>query len=191
METPIESQVDSQIDSKLEINHSDIPIRLFKSDFLEFFSHVHPVTIVVIWAPFLVYMAYWGFTLRSSQASLVYLPVCFLVGLFIWTFAEYNIHRFIFHLEPHSPLQKRIAFLFHGVHHAQPRMKTRLVMPPAVSIPMGAIVYLLFYLILAKVFGQLAWVGPLVSGFSVGYLTYDLTHYATHHFPMRHGVFKF
>ena len=27
-------------------------------------------------------------------------------------------------------------------------------------------------------------------GFMFGYLVYDLTHYATHHFPMRSGVLK-
>ena len=28
-------------------------------------------------------------------------------------------------------------------------------------------------------------------GFTVGYLTYDLTHYATHHFPMRSGIGRY
>ena len=33
--------------------------------------------------------------------------------------------------------------------------------------------------------------GPLFTGFLVGYLVYDLTHYATHHFPMRSGYAKY
>jgi sterol desaturase/sphingolipid hydroxylase (fatty acid hydroxylase superfamily) len=109
----------------------------------------------------------------------------------VWTFAEYNIHRFFFHFHPHHPWQERIVFLYHGVHHAQPRMKTRLVMPPAVSIPMAAVAFLLINLLLGQVLGQPAWVGPLVSGFTLGYLTYDLMHYATHRLPMRRGVFKY
>lgn len=173
------------------ISHSEVPIRLFKSDFLELFTHVHPATIVVIWVPFILYMLYWGTLIRPAGESLVYLPVAFLTGLFVWTFVEYNIHRFFFHFCPKNAWQERIVFLFHGVHHAQPRMKTRLVMPPVVSIPLGALFLALFTLVFGQWLGHLHWVGPLISGFTLGYLTYDLMHYATHHFPMRRGVFKY
>jgi sterol desaturase/sphingolipid hydroxylase (fatty acid hydroxylase superfamily) len=175
-----------------EINHSDIPIRLFKSDFLEFFTHVHPIVIIVLWVPYLVFMLLWGISIRPVGTSLAYVPVTFLLGGFLWTFAEYNIHRFFFHFCPKTPWQDRIVFLFHGVHHAQPRLKTRLVMPPAVSIPMSAVLFLIFYLVLARLLGHPYWVGPFISGFTLGYLTYDLMHYATHHFPMRKGaIFRY
>ena len=128
---------------QLEINHSDIPIRLFKSDFLEFFTHVHPITIIVIWVPYSIYMFTSGLALSGPRSGLAALPLSFLVGFLVWTLVEYNIHRFFFHFHPRAAWQDRIVFLFHGVHHAQPRMKTRLVMPPAVSIPMGAAFWLL------------------------------------------------
>lgn len=176
---------------EIEINHSNIPIRLFQSDFLEFFTHVHPLTIILIWVPYALFMLLWGVRLRPAQASLAYLPDGFLVGLFVWTFVEYNIHRFFFHFCPRTAWQERVVFLFHGVHHAQPRMKTRLVMPPAVSVPLGALFLGLTYLLLGELLGQPHWVGPLIAGFTIGYLTYDLMHYATHHFAMRHGVFKY
>ncbi len=179
------------MEDHLEINHSDIPIRLFKSDFMEFFTHVHPAVIIIIWVPYALYMFYWGYSMRSAQTGWVYLPAGFLAGMLIWSFAEYNIHRFMFHFCPHTPLQERIVFLFHGVHHAQPRMKTRLVMPPAVSIPLGLFFLLLFQLIVGRWMNLPQWVGPLLSGFTLGYLIYDLMHYATHHFPMRWGVFKY
>jgi sterol desaturase/sphingolipid hydroxylase (fatty acid hydroxylase superfamily) len=86
---------------------------------------------------------------------------------------------------------ERIVFLFHGVHHAQPQIKTRLVMPPVVSIPLAAIFYGLFYVIFALLIQSPQWVSPVFSGFVIGYLIYDLTHYATHHFPMRSGYLKF
>ena len=38
-----------------KIDHSDVPIRLFKSDFMEFFTHVSPITITVIWLPVAIY----------------------------------------------------------------------------------------------------------------------------------------
>ena len=86
---------------------------------------------------------------------------------------------------------ERIIFLFHGVHHAQPQLKTRLVMPPVISIPLAAIFYALFYLFFAVILKAAQWVAPVFSAFIFGYLLYDLTHYATHHFPMRGGYAKY
>jgi sterol desaturase/sphingolipid hydroxylase (fatty acid hydroxylase superfamily) len=105
--------------------------------------------------------------------------------------AEYVVHRFVFHFPPRTPWQERISFLFHGVHHAQPQCKTRLVMPPVVSIPMAVLFYGACYLILSVVLGAPHWVAPVFSGLIAGYLTYDMLHYATHHIPMhgRYGKF--
>ena len=64
-------------------------------------------------------------------------------------------------------------------------------MPPVVSIPLALLFYGLFYLVTAVLFKAPQWVDPLVAGFMLGYLTYDITHYATHHFPMKRGYLKF
>jgi len=45
-------------------------------------------------------------------------------------------------------------------------------------------------LILAMALGAPHWVAPAFAGFVAGYLIYDITHYATHHFPMRRGFLK-
>mgnify|MGYP000864712705 CR=1 FL=1 len=167
---------------------ADEPIRLFDSDVLEFFTHIHPAVVVALWLPvgafFLVRAA------LDPRLGPIGLAVGAIAGLGIWTLAEYTLHRFVFHFRPRTPRQERLAFLFHGVHHAQPRCKTRLVMPPAVSIPLA----LVFYGVYAGVVGGLLrapeWVAPLFGGFVFGYLMYDTTHYATHHFPMQRGYFK-
>jgi sterol desaturase/sphingolipid hydroxylase (fatty acid hydroxylase superfamily) len=173
------------------IDHSDVPIRLFKSDFLEFFTHITPLAVVIIWVPVsIAFMVLEALSGRSQVYGVAYLPLGFVVGVILWTFAEYTLHRFLFHYEAKSEAARRIFFLFHGVHHAQPQCKTRLVMPPVVSIPMSFIMYGLMYLLFALVFGAPHWVGPVMSGFIAGYLFYDLTHYATHHFPMRNGIWK-
>lgn len=176
-----------------QISHDKEPIRLFKSDFLEFFTHVHPAVVPIVWLPvaaaFLV-----GAAVRSPTTGALgvfYLPVGVVGGLFVWTLTEYVLHRFVFHFRPRTPWQERLSFLFHGVHHAQPQLKTRLVMPPAVSIPLAAIFYGLFYLILGVLLSAPQWVGPTFAGFLIGYVIYDLTHYATHHFAMRRGYFKY
>lgn len=174
-----------------EINTSDEPIRLFKSNFLEFFSHISPVTVTVIWLPVAVFFLVRGIIIRPGGNSTWFAVPAFLIGLFLWTLAEYTLHRFVFHFHAKSERGQRITFLFHGVHHAQPQCKTRLVMPPVVSIPLAVVFYGLYYLVVGVAFGANHWVGPMFSGFLVGYLIYDLTHYATHHFPMRSGYAKY
>lgn len=175
----------------LPTDHSDVPIRLFKSDFLEFFTHISPIAVIIIWVPVMVY-AMVSEIVGGGPVTLGwgYLVAAFVLGVVIWTLSEYTLHRFLFHFEAKSPEMQKLFFLFHGVHHAQPQCKTRLVMPPVVSVPMALIVYGLLYLVFVVVLGAPHWMGPLFSGFTFGYLFYDLTHYATHHFPMRNGIWR-
>ena len=39
--------------------------------------------------------------------------------------------------------------------------------------------------------GAHAWVSPVFAGLVIGYVAYDLTHYATHHFKVRWAVFQY
>lgn len=173
-----------------QINHSDVPIRLFKSDFLEFFTHITPVAVLVIWVPVVIYFLYRGVIDLPAALSGWLLAAGFVIGLLLWTFSEYILHRFVFHYHPKNPVEEKIFFLFHGVHHAQPQCKTRLVMPPVVSVPLALLFYGLFYLVLTVALGVPYLVPTTFAGFIVGYLAYDLIHYATHHFPMRTGIWK-
>ncbi len=175
----------------IDTSRDSEPIRLFKSDFLEFFTHISPVAILGLWMPVVVLLLVYAILTVNGPAFPVYIVLGFMLGLFLWTFAEYSLHRFLFHHKPISPRQERIFFLFHGIHHAQPQVKTRLVMPFPVSIPMALVFVGLFYLILGVLLRAPQWVAPLTAGFLVGYLVYDLTHYATHHFPMRGGYAKY
>jgi sterol desaturase/sphingolipid hydroxylase (fatty acid hydroxylase superfamily) len=179
--------------SHLEINHDQEPIRLFKSDFLEFFTHIHPAVVLGIWVPVVIFFlgsAIWRYGAQASR-GVGYIPLGFVAGLFLWTFTEYTLHRFVFHFRPRTASQAKVIYLFHGIHHHQPRCKTRLVMPPAVSIPLALLFYALFHLILSVVLGKPHWVAPTFAGFLTGYVVYDMIHYATHHFPMRQAVPKF
>jgi sterol desaturase/sphingolipid hydroxylase (fatty acid hydroxylase superfamily) len=173
------------------IYHGDEPIRLFRNDFMEFFTHISPVVVVIIWLPVSAWLLWRSLSGASLAVFPAYIPLGVLVGVFLWTFAEYTLHRYVFHFHARSDRMKRLVFLFHGIHHAQPQCKTRLVMPPAVSIPMAIVFYGLFYLVAGLILRAAQWVDPLVAGFMLGYLAYDLTHYATHHFPMRWGPLKY
>ena len=172
----------------VEISRSKEPIRLFKSDFLEFFTHIHPAVVAAIWAPVAIYFLVRAIVTRAQFVQPLAIVLAFVLGMFVWTLAEYTLHRFVFHFRPRNAWQERVSFLMHGVHHAQPRSKTRLVMPPVVSIPLALLFYGLYYLVVGVVLGAVHWVAPLFSGFITGYLIYDMFHYAMHHLSMRRGV---
>ena len=139
------------------IDHSETPIRLFKSDFLEFFTHISPLVVIVIWLPVAVFLLVRSVLSFAGEGFPIYIPTGFLAGMVTWTLAEYLLHRFVFHFRPRSPRQERIIFLFHGIHHAQPQCKTRLVMPPAVSVPMAFLFYWLFSTIVGQVMRSPEW----------------------------------
>lgn len=171
----------------IDKSKNPVSLRLFKSNFLEFFTHISPVAIVIFWAPVVVILVYLSSRISPPGTILG----AFIIGLFLWTFAEYTLHRFLFHYPAKTEKAQRIFFLFHGVHHAQPQDKSRLVMPFPVSIPLALVLYGLFHLVLSILLKAPHWVNPMTAGFMVGYLVYDLTHYATHHFPMRSGYARF
>jgi len=175
----------------IDMSKDPVPIRLFKSDILEFFTHISPVAILIIWLPVIAYFLSKSIIEFHGDHFPVYIPAGFMLGIFLWTFMEYTLHRFVFHFPAQGKLQERIIFLFHGIHHAQPQCKTRLVMPPAVSIPLALVFYGLFVLVITVWLRIPWWVHPLYSGTLCGYLIYDMIHYATHHLPMHSGYAKF
>jgi len=163
------------------VSNKNETIPLFKNPFLEYFSHIHPITPVVVYVPVIIITAYFGF-LRAGIAPFI---LAFFGGVLLWTLTEYTIHRWAFHYDPKSEAGKKIHFLVHGIHHDYPRDATRLVMPLLVSVPLAVIFYLLFQL----VFGEYNL--AVFSGFVLGYVSYDSIHYATHHLPMKNRIGNF
>lgn len=154
---------------------------MFKNPILEFFSHIHPITPVIVFVPVITFVLVQAFRFTTIAQTIG----VFLLGVLLWTAVEYIIHRFAFHIEPKTVTGKRLHFLVHGVHHDYPRDSTRLVMPLLVSIPLATAFYFLFELIVAPQH----W--ALFGGFVAGYVAYDSIHYATHHWPMTNRVGRF
>jgi dihydroceramide fatty acyl 2-hydroxylase len=146
---------------------------MFESRFLDFFSRVHPAVPAIVFLPVVVGGIWLGIDRGESVGSTALL---FLAGIAIWTLTEYWLHRLVFHWQPKFPGGDRLHFIIHGVHHDHPNDAMRLVMPPAVSIPLAALFLGLYVLI----FGSTA-AFPAFSGFITGYLTYDYMHYHVHH----------
>jgi len=157
------------------VSNKNETIPLFKNPFLEYFSHIHPVTPIIVYMPILAVCAYFGF-LRVTWYNGVIAYVC---GILLWTLTEYIIHRWAFHYQPKTEWGKKAHFLVHGIHHDYPRDATRLVMPLLVSVPLATFFFYMFMMI----FGNYYLI--IFSGFVLGYLSYDSIHYATHHINMK------
>ena len=157
---------------------------MFKSNFAEAFSRVHWTVPLYIFIPVIAGLLWLSFAYYLLEIPAV--AGFFVLGLAAWTFVEYTLHRFFFHYHPKSERGRRIHWTFHGVHHDYPSDPLRLVMVPVVSIPLGALFYFLFRFILGQ---ELA--AAFMPGLVVGYLAYDMTHYAVHHFPIKVKVFGF
>ena len=165
---------------RLNVSNKNETVRMFESDFMEFFSRVHPVTPLVLYVPVIGYMLYTSVWQR--QLSIVAVTALFLLGVLLWTLTEYLIHRYVFHYEPKTRWGKRLHYVIHGVHHDYPNDARRLVMPPVVSIPLAFLFYGLFLLVFKGL------TPPVFAGLVFGYVCYDMLHYATHHLAMKRGA---
>lgn len=155
---------------------------LFENPVLNFFSRVHPAVPLLIYVPVIGFMIWLAADGGLAVPAIIGL---FAVGLFIWTLAEYWLHRLLFHWTPKFRGGDKFNFVIHGVHHDHPNDRMRLVMPPGASLPLAAIFYLAFILIFGSPAGFTAF-----AGFLVGYLIYDYTHYYVHHFAPKSDVGK-
>ena len=148
-------------------------IRLFNNPVLERLSKISPVTVLLVYLPLIIFCVWKSF---EVGVPIVAFFVLFISGVVFWTLFEYIFHRYVFHFTPRGEFQERISFLFHGVHHQYPNDKKRLVMPITLSLAIAVILFGLFSLLLGP------WTWAFYSGFMLGYLAYDMTHYSIHHF---------
>jgi dihydroceramide fatty acyl 2-hydroxylase len=154
---------------------------MFESDLLDRLSRVHPVVPVVIFGPAIIVL----FVLGARELGTLAVLGLVLGGYLFWTLTEYWIHRLIFHFEPEHGWGARFHWIIHGVHHDHPNDPLRLVMPPSVSVPLAALFYGLFVLVLGNPAANV-----FAAAFLAGYLAYDMIHYHVHHHRPRNGVDK-
>lgn len=159
------------------ISNSPESVRMFKSNLMEAMSKVSYKVPLFIYTPLIAVMIYLSFRFGAGVDFIWLFPA----GIVIWTFTEYVLHRYVFHFEPRSRWGQRLHFIFHGVHHDYPQDAKRLVMPPSASLPLAALFYFLFSLFFDNQGRLLAF----FSGFLLGYLVYDMLHYAFHHYQFK------
>jgi dihydroceramide fatty acyl 2-hydroxylase len=166
--------------AKIQLNYMKPhqSIRIFQNPVLEVLTHVHPIIPLLIWGPVVAYLYY--FSLAVDRLAAGSFAMMVITGLLFWTLTEYGMHRYVFHFNATSKPGKYLVWLFHGVHHDDPQDPTRLVMPPVVSVVLGAAFYFLFVALMGASLAR-----PFFAAFITGYLGYDYIHFATHHFRPR------
>ena len=152
------------------------PARFFDNPIMEFLSRNPWWVVPIVWLP----VSYWMYTKARDAHGVSYGVSMFVGGIGFWTFLEYTLHRFLFHMDEKIPNHRYgflLHFLFHGVHHYLPMDRLRLVFPPALAL---VILYPIWgtVAILAQ---STAFAYGLLSGGLFGYVGYDLTHYYLHH----------
>lgn len=172
---------------KLFVNTNDESPRMFDNDFLDFFSRVAWWIPLILFLPIIGYYGYAAFAVQGN--SVVQFMSAVAIGIFLWTIAEYLIHRYIFHGHPTAEWAKKIHYTFHGIHHDYPQDSMRLVMPPPVSIPLCILFYFFFKWILMPL-GFYNLHHAMFSGFVAAYLFYDMMHYYSHHGTSKNKYFN-
>ena len=133
--------------SRAELLRASPP--LFQSAGLDRLTRVHPVVPPLIYGPAIAVLCV--LALRDEPAAHLLLGVA--GGYVFWTLVEYWAHRTVFHFEPEGGLGARLHWMIHGVHHDHPSDRLRLVLPPALSVPLAFVFLGLFVLVLRRADG--------------------------------------
>ena len=128
---------------------------MFDHRLLEWFTISRPRTLAAIFLPISAGAVWAGLVSGWSPAATAPL---FAAGMLLWTFTEYLMHRFLFHLTPRGRLGVVFAYLIHGVHHAFPEDRRRWLMPPVVNVPVAIV----FAAVLRLLLGPAGW--PVFAG---------------------------
>lgn len=156
--------------------------RLFKNPFLEKLTHTHISAPLIIFGAIAFVLIYYGMVEKGFEVP--FMLMLFLAGMFFFTFVEYLMHRYLYHIPATSERKKNLAYTMHGVHHDFPKDKSRLAMPPVLSLLIATVLFIIYRAVLGDlVFGFLA-------GFLVGYSAYLAIHYSVHAFRVPNNFLK-
>jgi sterol desaturase/sphingolipid hydroxylase (fatty acid hydroxylase superfamily) len=157
--------------------------QLFRNPVLEKLSRTHISIPLIIFLTFSAVLLYWSVTHTSLSAWQTI--GMFFLGILSFTWVEYNVHRYVFHMPAYNRTRAKLQYMIHGVHHEFPKDKDRLAMPPLVSVTVATVLLLIFRIIL----GDLAF--SFLPGFIVGYAGYLSIHYTVHVFQPPKNLLKF
>ncbi len=150
----------------------EITAPLFKNKFLESLTRTGIFTPIILHLSISSFLFWYGVT--QLKIPLTHAMITLACGFVFWTFAEYFVHRFLYHTESNSRLLTRIQHNAHGIHHQYPIDPTRLAMPPVPGLLLSGLFFLIFWIV------NSTYVFVFFPGFMLGYLAYISIHYAQH-----------
>ncbi len=153
--------------------------RIFKSNFLESLTKTTPLMSVVVYGPCIAALLYVAIYIKGLSVGATF--AWFGFAFFFWTFAEYFLHRYLFHYITDAEWTKRFHFVVHGSHHTYPRDKERLLMPPVPGLILATILFSIFF-VFFWIIGHPEITWAFFPGFFLGYLLYSFMHYSMHAF---------
>ena len=112
-----------------------------------------------------------------GKLSLIAIALLFILGLMIWTLAEYLLHRFVLHGWPYFAK-------FHQAHHDDPR--AMIASPTLFSLGVFASIALLPTTLLLGLWPAL----PCFAGFLSGYIAFAAIHEIVHHASSQQVVLR-
>lgn len=146
--------------------------RIFKNPILEALTKTSPALTVSYCSSVIVLFLIAGWKWFAIPPLLV--PLVFVGGILYWTFFEYIMHRYVFHISSHIKKTERFEYIVHGVHHAHPRDEERVFMPPAPGILISVALLGINYLLLRN------YAFTFTAGMVLGYMIYAYIHYSVH-----------
>jgi len=158
------------------------PLRLFESSALEHLTWTAWWLIPCAWLPVAAALLAHAAAAPAGGPSPYAMSALFVSGVVCWSLFEYAMHRFVFHAAPAANGPSITAsFLLHGVHHVTPRDEGRLVFPPAPAAAIAALLFASFRALLGESVVSTASFCVIFAGGIVGYVAYDVLHFALHH----------
>jgi 4-hydroxysphinganine ceramide fatty acyl 2-hydroxylase len=148
--------------------------RMFKNPTLEKLSRTHISIPISMFLGISLISFYYAYT--TTNIPILVGMLVLLAGLIAFSFVEYMLHKYFFHMEPDTPIKDKLQYSVHGVHHDYPKDKDRLAMPPFIS----AAYTLIFYVVFTLIMGNYALY--FLPGFLMGYAAYLGVHFAVHAF---------
>ena len=148
--------------------------RIFNNPFLEALTRTSPRITLVAYSSYTILLLAFG-TTRHLQ--LLYMPLVYVGGLLFWSFFEYIMHRYVFHINEHIRGTDRFQFIVHGVHHSHPKDEERVFMPPVPGFLITSLLLGINFLIM----GNAAFF--FTAGMVTGYMIYSYIHYSVHAKP--------
>ena len=146
-----------------------------------FFASKNPFWVAVKLSPILISLIYF----IPIKTNIFRFAIPFIVGLLAWSFIEYAIHRWLYHIRPSSSKIFKFIDAFHQYHH-QEMSDHRVLNAGWLMIYPAAI---MTWLITNAIIDNPA----ISSSFSLGllfyYFFYEIVHYAIHYKAFTRGYF--